>query len=64
MFQSRSVDKRHAVLTYDGYEDKYRVKDLSSVNGVSRGPGFSSYWFVVVAWDRDLPTASVRGVLI
>ena len=29
------MDKRHAVLTFDGYEDKFRVKDLGSVNGVS-----------------------------
>ena len=34
-FQSRSVDKRHAVLTYDQTQEKFRVKDLGSVNGVS-----------------------------
>uniref|UniRef100_T1J609 FHA domain-containing protein n=1 Tax=Strigamia maritima TaxID=126957 RepID=T1J609_STRMM len=31
--QSRSVDKRHAVITYDHYEKRFKVKDLNSVNG-------------------------------
>ena len=35
IFQSRSVDKRHAVLTYDQTQEKFRVKDLGSINGVS-----------------------------
>ncbi len=34
-FQSRSVDKRHAVFTYDQIEEKFKVKDLGSLNGVS-----------------------------
>ncbi|XP_064623244.1 centrosomal protein of 170 kDa-like isoform X2 [Lineus longissimus] len=31
--KSRSVDKRHAVISFDHYENKFKVKDLSSLNG-------------------------------
>ncbi|XP_013420179.1 centrosomal protein of 170 kDa protein B isoform X1 [Lingula anatina] len=31
--QSRSVDKRHAVITFDHYSKKFKIKDLSSLNG-------------------------------
>ncbi|CAH1791028.1 unnamed protein product [Owenia fusiformis] len=30
---SRSVDKRHAVITHDHYENKFKLKDLGSHNG-------------------------------
>ncbi|KAK6998811.1 centrosomal protein of 170 kDa protein B-like isoform X2, partial [Biomphalaria glabrata] len=30
---SQSVDKRHAVLTFDLYLNKFKVKDLSTTNG-------------------------------
>ncbi|XP_056402545.1 centrosomal protein of 170 kDa protein B isoform X4 [Hyla sarda] len=33
MLQSRSVDKQHAVINYDGEKDEHRVKDLGSLNG-------------------------------
>ncbi|XP_075049623.1 centrosomal protein of 170 kDa protein B isoform X2 [Mixophyes fleayi] len=33
MLQSRSVDKQHAVINYDGDKDEHRVKDLGSLNG-------------------------------
>ncbi len=32
--QSRSIDKRHAVLNFDVMEEKFKVKDLGSLNGV------------------------------
>lgn len=35
--QSRSVDKQHAVINYDPATDEHLVKDLGSLNGVSRG---------------------------
>lgn len=31
--QSQSVDKRHAVITFDHYLNKFKIKDLSTVNG-------------------------------
>uniref|UniRef100_A0A8C5QKG3 Centrosomal protein 170B n=1 Tax=Leptobrachium leishanense TaxID=445787 RepID=A0A8C5QKG3_9ANUR len=31
--RSRSVDKQHAVINYDGEKDEHRVKDLGSLNG-------------------------------
>ena len=34
--QSRSIDKRHAVITYDHYDTRFKLKDLSSVNGVGK----------------------------
>ena len=34
--QSRSVDKQHAVINYDSNTDEHMVKDLGSLNGVSR----------------------------
>lgn len=34
-FQSRSVDKQHAVINYDTSTDEHLVKDLGSLNGVS-----------------------------
>lgn len=34
-FQSRSVDKQHAVINYDASADEHLVKDLGSLNGVS-----------------------------
>lgn len=34
--QSRSVDKQHAVINYDQDRDEHWVKDLGSLNGVSR----------------------------
>ena len=34
-FQSRSVDKQHAVINYDQNTDEHMVKDLGSLNGVS-----------------------------
>lgn len=33
VLQSRSVDQRHALVTYDHYEKRYKVKDLNSING-------------------------------
>ncbi|KAM9797965.1 centrosomal protein of 170 kDa protein B [Neosynchiropus ocellatus] len=33
MLQSRSVDKQHAVINYDGDGDRHLVKDLGSLNG-------------------------------
>ncbi|XP_074663176.1 uncharacterized protein LOC141915508 isoform X2 [Tubulanus polymorphus] len=33
LLKSRSVDPRHAVITFDHYEDLYKVKDLGSLNG-------------------------------
>ncbi|KAM8847386.1 centrosomal protein of 170 kDa protein B isoform 1-T2 [Synchiropus picturatus] len=33
MLQSRSVDKQHAVINYDGDSDQHLVKDLGSLNG-------------------------------
>ncbi|KAG1671725.1 Centrosomal protein [Nymphon striatum] len=30
---SQSVDKRHAVITYDHYLHRFKVKDLNSANG-------------------------------
>lgn len=35
LFQSRSVDKQHAVINYDAKKDEHMVKDLGSLNGVS-----------------------------
>lgn len=35
LFQSRSVDKQHAVVNYDTSTDEHLVKDLGSLNGVS-----------------------------
>lgn len=34
-FQSRSVDKQHAVINYSSNTDEHMVKDLGSLNGVS-----------------------------
>lgn len=34
-FQSRSVDKQHAVINYNQATDEHLVKDLGSLNGVS-----------------------------
>ncbi|VDI15649.1 centrosomal protein CEP170 [Mytilus galloprovincialis] len=31
--QSQSVDKRHAVITFDHYLNRFKIKDLSTVNG-------------------------------
>ena len=31
--QSQTVDKRHAVITFDHYLNKFKIKDLSTVNG-------------------------------
>ncbi|KAK3092640.1 hypothetical protein FSP39_005243 [Pinctada imbricata] len=31
--KSQTVDKRHAVITFDHYLDKFKIKDLSTVNG-------------------------------
>ena len=28
------MDKRHAVITFDHYLNKFKIKDLSTVNGV------------------------------
>lgn len=36
MWQSRSVDKQHAVINYDQKSDEHMVKDLGSLNGVSK----------------------------
>lgn len=33
MLQSRSVDKQHAVINYEGGTDEHKVKDLGSLNG-------------------------------
>lgn len=33
-FQSRSVDKQHAVINYEVATDEHKVKDLGSLNGV------------------------------
>ncbi|XP_035027912.1 centrosomal protein of 170 kDa isoform X2 [Hippoglossus stenolepis] len=33
MLQSRSVDKQHAVINYEGGADEHKVKDLGSLNG-------------------------------
>lgn len=41
LFQSRSVDKQHAVINYDPNTDEHMVKDLGSLNGVS-GSVFTS----------------------
>ena len=35
MLQSGTVDKRHAVITFDLYLSRFKVKDLSTTNGVS-----------------------------
>lgn len=35
LWQSRSVDKQHAVINYDTNTDEHMVKDLGSLNGVS-----------------------------
>jgi hypothetical protein len=35
LLQSGTVDKRHAVITFDLYLSKFKVKDLSTTNGVS-----------------------------
>lgn len=35
VFQSRSVDKQHAVINYEAGTDEHKVKDLGSLNGVS-----------------------------
>lgn len=37
LLQSRSVDKQHAVINYDHNADEHMVKDLGSLNGVSKG---------------------------
>lgn len=34
--QSRSVDKQHAVINYESSSDQHKVKDLGSLNGVSK----------------------------
>ena len=34
--QSRSVDKQHAVINYEPAADEHKVKDLGSLNGVSK----------------------------
>ncbi len=34
--QSRSVDKQHAVINYESSSDEHKVKDLGSLNGVSK----------------------------
>lgn len=34
IFQSRSVDKQHAVINYEVATDEHKVKDLGSLNGV------------------------------
>lgn len=36
LLQSRSVDKQHAVINYDPNTDEHMVKDLGSLNGVSK----------------------------
>uniref|UniRef100_A0A671LHM6 FHA domain-containing protein n=1 Tax=Sinocyclocheilus anshuiensis TaxID=1608454 RepID=A0A671LHM6_9TELE len=36
MLQSRSVDKQHAVINYESSSDEHKVKDLGSLNGVSK----------------------------
>ncbi|XP_070579072.1 centrosomal protein of 170 kDa protein B-like isoform X2 [Ptychodera flava] len=33
MIQSRTVDKRHAVINYDEFDDLYTIKDVGSLNG-------------------------------
>lgn len=35
LFQSRSVDKQHAVINYNPATNEHLVKDLGSLNGVS-----------------------------
>ena len=35
MFQNEGVEKRHAVITYDHYQNKFKIKDLGSTTGVS-----------------------------
>lgn len=34
--QSRSVDKQHAVINFESSSDEHKVKDLGSLNGVSK----------------------------
>ncbi|RXN35024.1 centrosomal protein of 170 kDa B-like [Labeo rohita] len=36
MLQSRSVDKQHAVINYDASTGEHLVKDLGSLNGITR----------------------------
>ncbi|KAL5008786.1 hypothetical protein ScPMuIL_014367 [Solemya velum] len=31
--ESQTVDKRHAVITFDHYLDRFKIKDLSTING-------------------------------
>lgn len=33
VIQSNSVDKRHAVVTFDHYVNKFKIKDLSTIHG-------------------------------
>lgn len=35
MLQSEGIDKRHAVITFDHYQNKFKIKDLGSSAGVS-----------------------------
>ena len=63
-FQCESVDKRHAVVTFDHYLRRFKVKDLSTANGVGENqvyittvwhhmPCDEKTWFLHMRKQRD-----------
>ena len=56
--QCSSVDKRHAVLNYHAKENRFSVKDLSSLNGVS------SVTFTIMAISQLLDINSYKFIMM
>ena len=61
-FQSRSVDKRHAVITADFTRNVFQLHDLGTLNGVSTVIGFCMFCVCVYVCvcvktvnDADVP---------
>ena len=51
LLQCDAVDKRHAVITFDFHFSRFKVKDLSTRNGVS-------FWYLFLV--SSLPLLIIR----